>query len=55
MILIDMYRILFLSGFLVVTQILKNSPLYNIAHQQKIMMIKKYTRVHITVDALLNL
>jgi hypothetical protein len=55
MILIDMYRIHSLLGSLVETLIPKNSLQCNIAQQQKIMMIRKYTQVHITVDVHLNL
>lgn len=55
MILIDMYRIHSLLGFLVETLIPKNSLQCNIAQQQKIMMIRKYIQVHITADVLLNL
>ena len=54
MILIDMYLTLSLLGSLVVTLILKNSLQCNIARQQKIMMIRKYTQVRITADVLSN-
>jgi hypothetical protein len=55
MILIDIYQILFLSGFQVETLILKNSLQYIIAQQLKILMIRKYTQVLTIVDALSNL